>query len=226
MFHRHDLLQFSPQAAQQIFLLWQAAQPHDWLSSLPDWQRSFNAGDIPGIVRRHLPAEAKTEIALGFSFPMRIDGQRQRFAITLPAQEVVRRITPFEAAAMAFLASSPALGALVDLRERFLQLGCLPGVWGSAALQIVSGFSYTDNASDLDIVIEACHPEQLQAVYQSMLQLERQHRLRIDTEVLWPTGYGSSLKELMTSGNQVLGKSLNDVRLFDKTALLSLVNKE
>lgn len=220
MYQRHDLLLPSSQAAQQVFQLWQATNPQRQVSPLTDWQCALISGHIPGIVRRPLPTEPLGDIALGFSFPLRIDGRRQRLATTLSVADVLQRITPFEVAAMAFTASSPVLYALAELRERFRSLACIPGVWGSVAQQIVTGLPYTDAASDLDILIEVCPAEQLRSVHQCVLLLEQQHGLRIDVEVRLAHGYGVNLKELMSSAQQVLGKSLNDVRLFERAILL------
>lgn len=212
MLQRHDLLQISVQAAQRIF--------SQWDTSRVAWQQALVAGDLPGIVRRHLEGESQNEIALGFSFPERINGQRRRFSSTVMPEEVVCLLTPFEIAQRTFAIRTPALMALADLRERFAFLNCIPGVWGSTALEIVSGFHYTDYQSDLDIVIDIYPVDQLHVIYQCLLQLEQQHDLRIDIEVRWPTGYGINLKELMTRQGKVLGKSLKDVRLFDRQVLL------
>lgn len=213
MLQRHDLLHISIPAAQRIFSRWQ--------TSRVAWQQAFVAGELPGIVRRPVEGESQNEIALGFSFPERVNGQRQRLASTVMPDEVICRLTPFEIAQRAFAPRTPALMALADLRERFTLLACVAGVWGSTALEIVSGFHYTDCQSDLDIVIDIYPVEQLHDVYQCLLQLEQTHHTRIDVEVRWPTGYGINLKEFMTTQGQILGKSLNDVRLFDKQALLA-----
>ncbi|CAI9397129.1 MULTISPECIES: malonate decarboxylase holo-[acyl-carrier-protein] synthase [Citrobacter] len=213
MLQRHDLLHISVPAAQRIFSRWQ--------TSRVAWQQAFVAGELPGIVRRPVEGESQNEIALGFSFPERVNGQRQRLASTVMPDEVICRLTPFEIAQRAFAPRTPALMALADLRERFTLLACVAGVWGSTALEIVSGFHYTDCQSDLDIVIDIYPVEQLHDVYQCLLQLEQTHHTRIDVEVRWPTGYGINLKEFMTTQGQILGKSLNDVRLFDKQALLA-----
>ncbi|MGL5454388.1 MAG: malonate decarboxylase holo-[acyl-carrier-protein] synthase [Citrobacter telavivensis] len=213
MLQRHDLLHISVPAAQRIFSWWQ--------TSRVAWQQAFAAGELPGIVRRPVEGESQNDIALGFSFPERMNGQRQRLASTVTADEVICRLTPFEIAQRAFAPRTPALMALADLRERFTLLACVAGVWGSTALEIVSGFHYTDCQSDLDIVIDIYPVEQLHDVYQCLLQLEQTHHTRIDVEVRWPTGYGINLKEFMTTQGQILGKSLNDVRLFDKQVLLA-----
>lgn len=213
MLQRHDLLHISVPAAQRIFSRWQ--------TSRVAWQQAFVAGELPGIVRRPVEGESQNEIALGFSFPERVNGQRQRLASTVMPDEVICRLTPFEIAQRAFAPRTRALMALADLRERFTLLACVAGVWGSTALEIVSGFHYTDCQSDLDIVIDIYPVEQLHDVYQCLLQLEQTHHTRIDVEVRWPTGYGINLKEFMTTQGQILGKSLNDVRLFDKQALLA-----
>ena len=213
MLQRHDLLHISVPAAQRIFSRWQ--------TSRVAWQQAFVAGELPGIVRRPVEGESQNEIALGFSFPERVNGQRQRLASTVMPDEVICRLTPFEIAQRAFAPRTPALMALADLRERFTLLACVAGVWGSTALEIVSGFHYTDCQSDLDIVIDIYPVEQLHDVYQCLLQLEQTHHTRIDVEVRWPTGYGINLKEFMTTQGQILGKSLNDVRLFDKQVLLA-----
>lgn len=213
MLQRHDLLHISVQAAQRIFSRWR--------TSRVAWQQAFAAGELPGIVRRPVEGEPQGDIALGFSFPERINGQRQRLASTITPDEVVCLLTPFEVAQRTFVSRTPALMALADLRERFTRLDCVPGVWGSTALEIISGFHYTDRQSDLDIVIDIYPVDHLHAVYQCLLQLEQTHQTRIDVEVRWPTGYGINLKELMTTQGQILGKSLNDVRLFDKQVLLA-----
>lgn len=220
MYQRHDLLLLDGASARRLFSQWRDAHPEQGGRAPTDWQRAFAAGDLPGIVRRPQPEDPASEVALGFSFPLRIHGQRQRFAATVLPQAVVRCITPFQAAAMSFTPDGPALQTLAELREHDCLRDCPPGVWGSAALQIVSGFSYTDAESDLDLLINACSAARMQAIHHLVLRLERKRGLRIDVEVRGRDGYGFSMKELMAATRQVMGKSLHDVRLFDKAALL------
>ncbi|AVI00456.1 TPA: hypothetical protein JD045_10805 [Citrobacter amalonaticus] len=90
MLQRHDLLHISVQAAQRIFSRWR--------TSRVAWQQAFAAGELPGIARRPVEGEPQGDIALGFSFPERINGQRQRLASTITPDEVVYLLTPFEVA--------------------------------------------------------------------------------------------------------------------------------
>ena len=95
-----------------------------------------------------------------------------------------------------------------------LARGITIGVIGSAGLEIATGLPYTDEASDLDMLLKPAPHRLLAEFYREAKEMYP--RLVLDFEVELPNGYGTKLAELFMDGRSVLGKSVCDVRLLQK----------
>ena len=130
----------------------------------------LGANDIPGFVRRS--DERPEEVALGFVHPQRINGNRIRIAAFTGVENVEIIMTPYEVmqrkvftikGATRCIETIIALYALAD--EFDLQIGVL----GSAALELATGLPYTDEGSDVDVLLKPA-PYDLMAMALSWLR--------------------------------------------------------
>ena len=170
---------------------------------------------IPAIVRRQ---ETRDEgsIAVGFSSPKIIDGVRLRIACKVPLACIVKHITPFDAAECKN-GHLPDGGSLKDLIDTGLKHHTQVGVFGSAALQLVTGLPYVRKNSDMDIYLRHHGSrEDLALFFKQLLEYEERSGISIDAEIEYLGQYGVKLKELFGPGKTVLGKGLYDVVLLEK----------
>ena len=114
-----------------------------------------------------------------------------------------------------YFVRTPALRTLTALHSSRLQDAHL-GVWGSAGLELATGYEYTHEKSDLDVFIRPKNrltPKLLATWLNTVLMAERRFQIRIDAEIHLVNGYGVSLKECLKGTAAVLGKGINDVKL-------------
>lgn len=179
---------------------------------------------IPGVARREEVAPREGMLPVGFSSPNAgIEGRIRIPAFVWP-EEIEKLTTPYELLHDVMLEQrTPALRALADMRVEALQTGVSLGVWGSAAMELVTGLPFTHEDSDLDLLIRPVPLDALCSFYQAMLLIEERHRIRMDAELDLFSGFGVSLKELLmpTATKTVLGKSMQAVDLLKKADILA-----
>ncbi len=175
--------------------------------------------DIPGIMRRG--SRGNGLLPLGFVHYKRAeDGQRLRLPAFVPETEVEAVVTPYDLLAGriyskdAWTPRTRCLEVAASIFEAAVDLGLQTGLLGSVGLELATGLPYTDDASDLDILVQAAPLAALQALFVKARALSMGAAL--DFEVDLPNGYGVKLAELFMDTGTVLGKSLDDVQLLSK----------
>lgn len=216
---RHGLIMLSTEAAQRIASrVW-----NEWFKqsnlSQSEWYLSLLNGLIPAIARRGSEDEFQYGIPVGISLPVRLQSQRVRLTECLKENEVARYVTPYQVASLPHMSTSLSLQVFSEFAENWPFAKEQLGIWGSNALQIITGLEYTDKSSDLDVLIRGCNKEQLVVVNNYVGELERKHNIRIDIEIALDNGYGINFKEFIQPGKRILAKGLTDVVLLDKTEL-------
>ena len=98
------------------------------------------------------------------------------------------------------------------------------GVLGSAALELITGLPYTDENSDIDLIVKP-------AGYNRLLQFYRAaqaccNEIKMDFELDLPNGYGVKLAEIFMETQTVLGKSLEDVSLLNRKDVMQYLKFE
>ena len=175
---------------------------------------------IPAIYRRGCQQEHQAGYPVGFSFPLRDQGQRFKLATTLTANEIEHIVTPYQVAAGTIhYPDSRAMKTFANIRETWRWPNIPLGLWGSCAMEMFSGIQYVDDDSDLDLIIQNVPLSCCTELYQFILAHEEKSKIIIDTEICLNNGYGVSLKEYMSKGETLLGKSLIDVRLLSRSSL-------
>lgn len=175
----------------------------------------------PLVVRRSDPEAAPGEACLGLALPPDADGIKRRIALRVPAAGVVSTAPPLALArAIALLAERPPASAvpaawqaaLAALRDDATGLDVR--IYGSLALQALTGLPYLRAASDIDLLLQPRSDQQLRAG----LALFGRHAaaLPLDGEIVFPRGEAVSWKEwaaAQASGARVLVKEHHAVRL-------------
>ena len=183
------------------------------------------ASPIPGIVRRE-EALAADELPLGFVHPQLINGSRIRVAAVLKEGEAVKLQRPYELARLDFAASTACMEAAQAACVYAVANSIKLGVLGSAGLEIATGLPFTHTDSDLDLLITGVGLTQLQKAYVELQAIGQRFRVAIDLEVELGNGYGIKAAELFQPTRTVLGKSLTDVQLLKKEAVLEILPQE
>lgn len=208
--NRHDLVFISQTGKDKIWKELSDKYQGEELSMVRDVLLGTN--DIPGFVRRS--EERPEEVALGFVHPQRINGNRIRIAAFTGAEDVEIIMTPYEVlqrkvftvkGATRCIETIIALYALAD--EFDLQIGVL----GSAALELATGLPYTDEASDVDILLKPAPYNRLLDFYRTAK--ENFSDIPLDFELDLPNGYGVKLAEVFMDTKTLLGKSLDNVSI-------------
>lgn len=214
---RHDMVFVSPQGKDRIWY----AIADAYTGAARELVRDVLKGktDIPGFVRR---GDGKAEeIALGFVHYRRLDGNRIRIGAFITEADINTVMTPYDVlqrSALTCEAKSPCVKAIVKLYGLAEIFDLQIGVLGSAALEMLTNLPYTDENSDLDLLIKP-------APYDKLLQFYRAAQiacndLKMDFEVDLPNGYGVKLSEVFMDTQTVLGKSLDDVNLLSRKDIM------
>lgn len=225
---RHTIIWLTPKgrldAADHIL-------PQPWEScETPEWKKELvNNPLVPGIICRQ-PTTTKEEppilkpgfLLAGFSHWKSEQGSRLRMSAVVEATEVCHSCTPFDLCAPdqrdPLCRSYPLLRSIFSTADQY---GIELGLFGSMALEWVTGFPYRNPDSDIDLCIRQTKNGDLEGFGKSLTRLEKKCGSRLDVEVEIADGYGVKLKELFSSSKTVLAKGLYDVKLFDKTRQFS-----
>lgn len=221
LLQRHDLLQLEPTYMTRLYQdlsqsnLVEHQQMSDWLLS--------QTVMIPAIVRRRALCDTQA-VSVGFSFPLKLEGNRLRYATSIADADITQVITPWQIITPVRLVGTAYGEAINCLLERAAQLASKQGrigVYGATALEMVTGLPYVDSDSDIDLVVEGYTLDELYALKEIMedisLSRNKQHKKVIfDTEVIVAKTWGIKLKELTSSQKTVLAKSINQVEIFQR----------
>lgn len=181
-------------------------------------RRLFAAG-IPAIVcRQERPIQCFVQV--GFSAWWQEGGTRFRAGAVVPVACITEIITPFQAVERAAAGSSGTKeAALAALRQEGTAYGLDVGIYGSYALEVLTGYPYTTPESDLDIYVRPSEgrPE-LEGFFSAAQKIEQAYGVAFDMEAEWGA-YGVKLKELLSEQKTVLGKGLYGAELLKRTDL-------
>ena len=176
-----------------------------------------DAADVPGIVRR---AEPRADhIAVGFVPWRRLsNGNRLRIAAYIPITAIQGVTSVYVLARNGFPIRSRCMEAAMKVSSLAMHFELQAGFLGSAGLEIATGLPYTDDISDLDILLKPAPYDRLVAFYCQARDICP--GIDMDFEVEFPNGYGVKLAELCMDTCTVLGKSLKNVKLLDKKSMM------
>ena len=212
MYSRHELVWLTGAGWQAAHA---AALPAD-AEALDQWQRA----DWPLVVTRRDAGTSADTVCLGLALPPAADGSKRRIALRAALADVARSEPPLllqKAMAAAPDVWKPGLAALASASS-----GLTLRVYGSLALQAITGQAYLTQRSDIDLLFYPATTVQLR----SGLALLEAHaaRLPLDGEVVFPNGDAVAWKEWLNAERnnaQVLVKATQAVRLASMVSLLA-----
>jgi len=185
------------------------------------WQQQ----DWPTVVRRR-DADCDDDIVcLGIALPPDADGVKLRLPVTVRSSQVRALRAPLAVADVVEHAAPPWRERLLRLHHEFAAQACTVGVYGSLALQALTGQIYLRPSSDIDLLFAPTDTQQLRqgvALLQAYAAV-----LPLDGEVSFPDGSAVAWKEWAQAGNEpdqrVLLKRRSDVALARVGDVLALL---
>jgi phosphoribosyl-dephospho-CoA transferase len=213
VFKRHDLVRLTPEG-------WETACRG--LSGVAcDLARRWGSCDLPAVVRRTELGTAPGLLCLGIPAPPdALSGQKLRVGFAVESRHVldVRSALALDETVV------PAAWqeAFASLREGLRGAGIDCRVFGSVAMQTLTGERYLGPDSDIDLLLRPASSAQLDVG----LGLFRRHAqsLPLDGEIEFPSGHAVSWKEWLGQGHaadRVLAKHLDTVALLRCDQLLA-----
>lgn len=187
------------------------APQHD--AVLRDWFEH----DWPLVVRRQEPGAGDAVLSLGMPLPL-AEGVRQRVALVVQLAQIARQTPPLTIADALACAPSTWLAPLLALQRDFTGLDLR--VYGSLAMESITGLPYLRPESDIDLLLRPATRAELHAG--AALLAQHAQLLPLDGEIVFPNGDAVSWKEWSAArrdGARVLVKSLHSVRLADPVTL-------
>lgn len=196
---RHDFVYLDAVGRAQA---WQNRQPG------PEWDDRcwLESSNIPAIYTGRTMPGCSESLQLGFSFPARRNGVRCRFATYVPLQTILRIVTPWETIHMEGELTGGIREGLDRLQATAQTLGIQLGLFGSTALQKVTGLPYLHPNSDLDILLDLAPISALETFAQELERLEGCIGLSTDAELRIQNGQYVKFKELFLDQKTILVK--------------------
>lgn len=214
---RHTMLFLSKAGEECLWLHKESIYP-DPAAWTAVWDRFCG---IPVITRRRAaPGEL---IPVGMSLPIRQDGRRWRMASQVSLEGVVKTVSAVQAAERCAEGALPFSPLIAEVIQQAPRSGFAVGLFGSAALEAVTGLPYCHANSDLDVLLLPQEDADLTALSGLLRRLEEKWGLRIDAEVaLGGERYGKLAELLSGSGTILVKGGSAPVLCSTRTVLVSL----
>jgi phosphoribosyl-dephospho-CoA transferase len=217
MFARHDLLWLTQRGWRHAL----ATVPANCIEAVDSWREA----GWPAVVRRADVGLPPDQLSIGLALPPDpVDGAKTRIACRVPASEVRRRMPALPLPQAIAAAPEPWQPLLAALERQAAIQGLAIRVFGSLALQALTGQTYLTAASDIDLLLHPVTPAQLR----SGLALLNAHasRLPLDGEIVFPCAQAVAWKELSgaldgAAGARLLVKHMHGVSLVATGDLLA-----
>ncbi|WP_229219196.1 malonate decarboxylase holo-[acyl-carrier-protein] synthase [Duganella sp. BJB1802] len=209
---RHMLVWLSEAGWQEVM---RVAEPRH-KAALTLWQGQ----DWPAVVRRVDIDAPPDEICLGLPLPPDEDtGEKVRISLRAQTAEISRTSPAVELRA-ALRSAGSWRESLTALESETAHLHLR--IYGSMAMQALTGLLYLTPTSDIDILF---HPRSREELHDGVALLSRHAtHVPLDGEIVFPGGQAVSWKEWRTAMDnpaRVIVKELHGVRLVDTASLLA-----
>ncbi len=206
MYKRHNLLYFCIEGREEALLTLEDV--NEEIINL------ISNESVPAIVSRQ-DSRKDGYIQCGFTSPKTYDGSRLRIGVEVLSSRVEKYYTPFDLVENANkIPKEELVNELIELGEN---TGFKVGFFGSFAMEIITGIKYTNEKSDIDIYIKRKRENfDFDKFYNSILELEEKHNIKIDGEVEIKEVFGVKIKEIYNTQKTVLAKGINSVEIFTK----------
>jgi phosphoribosyl-dephospho-CoA transferase len=230
MFARHDLVWLTSRGWERV----RAAAPQDAIDALDVWRD----GGWPAVVRRADTDLSPSEVAIGFALPPRRDsgaraskggvGGKLRVGCRVDLADIGRRTRALPLVGALDAVPPEWHEGLAALEREAAEAGIGLAVYGSVALEALTGQRYLTPSSDIDLLLRPLSRAQLMAG----LELLARHAatLPLDGEVVFADGRAVAWKELCAAfesapGARVLAKGLERIALVPPEELIATLEE-
>ena len=227
MFARHDLVWLTSRGWERV----RAGAPVEAADALDLWRD----GGWPAVVRRAETGLPPNELAIGFALPPRRPGDpkggkggKLRVGCRVDLADIGRRTRALPLLAALDAAPVAWQAGLAALEREAAQAGIAVAVYGSVALEALTGQRYLSASSDIDLLLRPLNRAQLM----EGLALLARHAatLPLDGEVVFADGRAVAWKELRAAfgsapGTRVLAKGLERVALVPPEELIATLEQ-
>ena len=212
-------------------LVWLDAE--GWRAVLAQTPACFHAdvirwgeADWPLTVRRQDAGCSSDQLCLGVALPPLLNGDKIRLPFRVAQSVIIRSRPPLLLSHIAPGLPQRWRDAAIRLYEAAQQSGNSVQVFGSAAMQSITGLAYLHAASDLDLLLQPSTLQQLADCVQLFRTFDQQ--LPLDGEIIFGATVAVALREWCNAADQeggfrVLVKQAAGVALMQKDALISLL---
>jgi len=204
-FRRHDVLQISSAGRKHALAMATRYNP----SADETLLHHVISNNTPAIVKaQENPRDGFLEV--GFSSHLLKGGARVRLKSEIPLNEITHVITPFDLIVRASgCKHEPIRKALEDISRLATGHGLNVGVYGSCALELLTGMPYILPTSDIDIIVKCRNTyANISGFFDASVLVSQRYGTRFDIEVLCHDGSGVKLAELLCEGKTVICKRL------------------
>lgn len=217
MFPRHSLIWLFDQGWQRVL----DTAPESDHHAINAWRQT----DWPAVVRRADADASAHQVCFGIALPPRpSDGVKVRIALSAPLTDVKKKLPPISIETIIDAAPETWRPRLVALNTDALRHGLSIRVYGSVALQALTGQPYVTAASDIDLLFYPRTCAQLETGVELLVRYAI--GLPLDGEIIFPSGQAVAWKEWMNamdapSTPRVLVKKNSTVCLLPVATLLA-----
>lgn len=207
-FDRHRLVYLDPARWEAILAA------HAALRAIPvvvDWV----AAGHPLIVRRSICDDLAGLVPLGLPLPPSLG--KQRLAVTVPADAIMSDALPPLLADAVRSAPSvwfPTIDALIAFDP---ETRC----FGSLAWAHLTDLPYLSEISDLDLVSQASTEDEAVRLAAALLRIDAEAPMRLDGEIVTPTGLAVQWREFASDTAEVLVKAADGNRMIARKELFA-----
>jgi phosphoribosyl-dephospho-CoA transferase len=206
LYKRHQLVWLSERGWREAAAEVPSASRH-----LPQrWQER----DWPAVVRRHDADAMDDQVCIGIALPPDSEGIKLRLPLRVPVTQIREMRAPLPIGDVLMHAPVSWRSALQELHYKAMAQALDLRVYGSLALQALTGLTYLRAGSDIDMLFTPTNRFQLERGMQLLSHYAQV--LPLDGEVLFPAGavaWKEWLQASTDTGNRVLLKRADDVCL-------------
>ena len=219
---RHDLVWLNARGWTSVL----AQIPSAHRVAVLDWR----AADWPLIVRQRQADCSALQMCLGIALPPDSEsGIKPRLPLQIDAADIARQQRPRSLVSVLDAAFPVWRDDLTQLERAFAAEGLTVRVYGSLALQAITGWSYLRAGSDIDVLIEPVSSIQLDTALD--LFSTYGEGLPLDGEIVFSDGNAVAIKEWRnarrdTAPSRVLVKRHGGVALLRSDVLLATLETE
>lgn len=192
---------------------------HDWLylHQSPKFSEAINlwVRNFPVVVARS-PEILVNKINVGICFDQH-KNTKSRFGFVIDADAIKSQRSPLR---LSELTSSIAKENLAGLNRLFILNNINPFVYGSYAWQEMTGKDFVNKSSDLDLLINVKDMDSLSILQDMLTKASDLSPIKLDVELCFANKYYVNYQELFSNNNEILIKSLTEVKLVNTVEFL------